>query len=483
MVNFFRGNRRNAADRNATPPDSATFLQQSQTLIPAEVRMFSGCEDDQTSADVCGSISKLPNPKGRAGGACTSALLEILHASKEEPHKMSFQQVLTQLRDKLQRQGHSQIPQLTSSRPLDLDDTPFSLIGSPTGARRALLVGINYVGQNGQLRGCHNDVLHMQDYLIHVHGFPPRDILVLMDDHGAKHHAPTREKIVRALRHLVSVSQPGDAVFFHYSGHGGYLSPDFNSFKTQQKDYDQTLIPLDHSRAGQIRDFSLFHHFVQPMKAGVIVTCLIDACHSGSVLDLPYSFRPTNTGRGSYAMQENLSMMSNLAFLYMLAGGILPHHNGLFDSVTDHLQNTVDGDLSDYQGMMGDALVQDTESAYDPTGLANASLDIAGSNDVGELEDVDIGDALGGNDWADGAAEAGGYGDVVDAEDVTRDFGGADYAADAGYGGIVESPVAYDAFGGGQDAMDGDDGCGDDGCGDEGCGDILSSLADCLNDQ
>ena len=31
--------------------------------------------------------------------------------------------------------------------------------------KRALLIGINYFGQNGQLSGCHNDVDNMKNYL------------------------------------------------------------------------------------------------------------------------------------------------------------------------------------------------------------------------------------------------------------------------------------------------------------------------------
>ncbi len=30
------------------------------------------------------------------------------------------------------------------------------------GVSQALFIGINYVGQDGELRGCHNDVLTMQ---------------------------------------------------------------------------------------------------------------------------------------------------------------------------------------------------------------------------------------------------------------------------------------------------------------------------------
>jgi Caspase domain len=209
--------------------EEAAFLRQAQALIPAEVRMISGCEDEQTSADVSNVASSnhssiLPNPAGRAVGACTSALLKVLYEhhqhqqqqQQQDQEPLSFQQALISLRQELANQGFSQIPQLTSSRPLDVGQTPFTLVGNAMGQRRALLVGINYVGQDGQLRGCHNDVLNVKSYICQVHGFPERDVLILMDD--GQHEYPTRENIVRALQKLVAFSQPGDAVFFHYSG-------------------------------------------------------------------------------------------------------------------------------------------------------------------------------------------------------------------------------------------------------------------------
>lgn len=41
---------------------------------------------------------------------------------------------------------------------------------------------------------------------------------------------------------------------------------------------------------GQIRDDDLLKILVHPMTAGVTMTCLMDCCHSGTVLDLPYRF-------------------------------------------------------------------------------------------------------------------------------------------------------------------------------------------------
>jgi hypothetical protein len=134
---------------------------------------------------------------------------------EERPQKVTFQQVLLDLRERLSKTGFDQVPQLTSSRPLELQETPFSLVGG-NGNRRALLVGINYRGQSGQLSGCHNDVLNFKKYIIEQQGYLEHNVLVLIDD--GQHHYPTREKIVRALRQLVAQSVAGDSVYFHYSG-------------------------------------------------------------------------------------------------------------------------------------------------------------------------------------------------------------------------------------------------------------------------
>jgi hypothetical protein len=47
---------------------------------------------------------------------------------------------------------------------------------------------------------------------------------------------------------------------------------------------------VDYESAGQIRDDDLFKTLVAPMPAGASLTCVMDCCHSGTVLDLPYVF-------------------------------------------------------------------------------------------------------------------------------------------------------------------------------------------------
>lgn len=264
----------------------------AERLIPAEFHMISGSRDSQTSADVSNVAAfQLPDPKGRSGGACTSALLQVLYNNNiglysSDGTSMSWVDILLEMRGILGSQGYDQIPQLTSSRLLNVRKD-FELVQEePSGGEKyAVLVGINYIGQNGELSGCHNDVGNIKKYLQEKQGFQDHNITVLMDD--GYNIEPTRENIMYHLEKLTRTAVAGDSVFFHYSGHGGRL-PDENG--DEADGYDETLIPVDFQSAGQIRDDTLYREFVTKMQAGVLVTCLMDCCHSGTVLDLPYKF-------------------------------------------------------------------------------------------------------------------------------------------------------------------------------------------------
>ena len=68
-------------DKSKAADDSTVVTYQGDSDgeygIKAMVVTISGCEDSQTSADVSNVASfQLPDPNGKAGGACTSALLK-----------------------------------------------------------------------------------------------------------------------------------------------------------------------------------------------------------------------------------------------------------------------------------------------------------------------------------------------------------------------------------------------------------------------
>lgn len=91
-----------------------TFEQEKPPQLRADIRMISGCCDSQTSADVSNVHSfQLPDPAGEAGGACTSALLNIVYKDHHDTTaNLSFTQVLTQMRQMLRKKRFSQIPQV-----------------------------------------------------------------------------------------------------------------------------------------------------------------------------------------------------------------------------------------------------------------------------------------------------------------------------------------------------------------------------------
>ncbi|KAL2270738.1 hypothetical protein VTJ83DRAFT_109 [Remersonia thermophila] len=155
-----------------------------------------------------------------------------------------------------------------------------------TGRRRALLIGINYFGQKGELRGCLNDVKNVSQFLIDYRGYKREDMVILTDDQDGAGR-PTRANILRAMQWLVDGAQPNDALFLHFSGHGGRAEDEDGD---EDDGYDEVIYPVDFETAGHIVDDEIHHYVVRPLQPGVRLTALFDSCHSGSVLDLPYIY-------------------------------------------------------------------------------------------------------------------------------------------------------------------------------------------------
>lgn len=139
---------------------------------------ISGCKDEQTSADVhdCSRFGLPASPPG-AGGACTNSLLKAV-ATTNDPTWIG---ILKDTRKILDRKGFTQIPQLSTSRALDMTESFDFKPGE--GRTRSLFIGINYVGQQGELGGCHNDCVHMMSYVQSIgYSAAEEDCKVLMDD-------------------------------------------------------------------------------------------------------------------------------------------------------------------------------------------------------------------------------------------------------------------------------------------------------------
>ena len=156
------------------------------------------------------------------------------------------------------------------------------------GKRKALLIGINYVGSSSALNGCWNDAHNMSNFIQRYGGYSEDDIVMLTDEPNRPPRAmPTRGNMVAAMNWLVAGAAPGDALFFHYSGHGGQA----RATEGDEADgYNETILPVDFEMSGQMEDDELHMLLVRPLPYGCRLTALFDSCHSGTALDLPYVY-------------------------------------------------------------------------------------------------------------------------------------------------------------------------------------------------
>eukprot|EP00899_Mesostigma_viride_P025877 jgi/Mesvir1/6474/Mv19548-RA.1 len=156
------------------------------------------------------------------------------------------------------------------------------------GQKKALLVGINYFGTRMSLQGCINDTKYLKYCLMKNFGFPESNILTLTEEERDPLRKPTRHNMLQAMHWLVMNAQPGDSLVFQFSGHGSQVR-DYTGDETDG--YDEVLIPLDYDsyrKRGHITDDEVNAYLVNPLPPGVRLHAIIDACHSGTAMDLPY---------------------------------------------------------------------------------------------------------------------------------------------------------------------------------------------------
>jgi hypothetical protein len=91
-----------------------------------------------------------------------------------------------------------------------------------------------------------------------------------------------------AMRWLVQGVQSGDSLVFHFSGHGS-RQRDHNMDEIDG--YDETLCPVDYTTEGMIVDDEINATIVRPLPHGAKLHAIMDACYSGTVIDLPFVCR------------------------------------------------------------------------------------------------------------------------------------------------------------------------------------------------
>jgi len=154
------------------------------------------------------------------------------------------------------------------------------------GKKKALLFGLNYTASEvGRLRGCVNDIKDMSVFL-RGKGF---EVEMYHDEDLDLVYGTTYDGIVRGIQRLAIASwkESLDAVVIHYSGHGYYIR---DTSGDESDGYDECLCPTDMDSNGVITDDYL-HELINSFNPKTRITVILDCCHSGSALDLPYCYK------------------------------------------------------------------------------------------------------------------------------------------------------------------------------------------------
>lgn len=152
--------------------------------------------------------------------------------------------------------------------------------------KRAVSFACNYFGTRSELRGCINDSKLIKNMLINVFNYEAKNVLVITDKKNNK-VKPTRDTILNTLKRLISETKNGDTLFVHFSGHGTHTRDRaFRSLDEVDKK-DEMICPCDNKF---IRDDELYDVLVAKLVKGAKLRVVLDCCHSGSALDLPFRY-------------------------------------------------------------------------------------------------------------------------------------------------------------------------------------------------
>jgi len=185
-------------------------------------------------------------------------------------------------------------------------------------SRKALLIGINYVGTSSALRGCINDVLNIREFLINEFKMEEDEIIMLTEAAGSNDLKPTHANILKYIKWLVNDAKNGDKLFFHYSGHGTHIR-DYSGDENDNQ--DECICPLDYSKAGLITDDVLRQVLVDVLPKGCNLFGLFDCCHSGTILDLKYNYLfNSNPSQNTYNTQIEKKSKDTKADVILLSG-------------------------------------------------------------------------------------------------------------------------------------------------------------------
>ena len=166
--------------------------------------------------------------------------------------------------------------------------------------KKALLIGINYIGTKHELGGCINDIKNIEKFIIDNCDYRIENIKKLTDETEIK---PNRKNIEESISSLIKDVKSGDTLLFYYSGHGTQINSSNDDIDSDSDNLDDVLVPLDYTQNGFIRDTWLYDNLANILPKGVTLWSFADCCHSGTILNLEYNLiyqRQKNNGKTEY---------------------------------------------------------------------------------------------------------------------------------------------------------------------------------------
>lgn len=149
---------------------------------------------------------------------------------------------------------------------------------------KVLQIGINYFNTQYELRGCIPDVERLNSFMKTEFDCSQTQFRVMTDKKTTPTELqPNRNNIYAAFDWITSGIDSNSVLFLTYSGHGTQ-ERDLNGDEVDGK--DECICALD----GNIIDDEIRSRVVEKLPKGCKLFAIFDACFSGSVMDLKYSY-------------------------------------------------------------------------------------------------------------------------------------------------------------------------------------------------
>eukprot|EP01065_Artemidia_motanka_P030796 TRINITY_DN3690_c1_g1_i1.p1 TRINITY_DN3690_c1_g1~~TRINITY_DN3690_c1_g1_i1.p1 ORF type:complete len:1709 (+),score=512.43 TRINITY_DN3690_c1_g1_i1:549-5129(+) len=205
-----------------------------------------------------------------------------------DPEHQALVRRIEQLEDEVERQRKGQ-PAAAKKQSRGRRAERLQPADELLGAARAVIVGVGYddAPERARLEGSADKARAVQRFLMEQ-GFNSR-LRVLTEDAQAEHLRPTRDNVLAAMRWLSRSAEAGEALYFHFIGHGAAAASGGNGTAV-------ALAPSDFARRGYITGDEIASVMVRALPPGCRLTCIADMAAAGTIAELPHVMTAQGSG-------------------------------------------------------------------------------------------------------------------------------------------------------------------------------------------